>query len=99
MSQESSQPHLPTQTEGCSGAEIVGLCQEAAMFTMRMDMNALHVSLIIFMMTWFFVNGDDPLQVPQSAFIAAAKTTQRQITKEVILKYTSWGDHSHRDTY
>jgi SpoVK/Ycf46/Vps4 family AAA+-type ATPase len=53
--------HVPTQTEGCSGAEIVGLCQEAAMFTMRMDMNALHVSLIIFMMTWFIVNGDDPL--------------------------------------
>jgi hypothetical protein len=40
---------------------------------------------------------DGLLQVPQSAFIAVAKTTQRQITKEVIQKYTSWKDHSQRD--
>jgi len=68
---------LAAMTEGCSGAEVVGVCQEAAMFTMRMDMNALHV--------------------PQSAFISAAKTTQRQITKEVISKYISWREQSQRD--
>jgi hypothetical protein len=39
------------------------------------------------------VNGH-ALQVPQSAFIAAAKTTQRQITKEVTLKYQSWREYS-----
>jgi len=31
------------QTEGCSGAEISSLCQEAAILTMQMDMNAPHV--------------------------------------------------------
>ena len=37
------------QTDGCSGAEITALCQEAALLTMQNDMNALHVgpSLII----------------------------------------------------
>ncbi|KDR77600.1 hypothetical protein GALMADRAFT_245748 [Galerina marginata CBS 339.88] len=31
-------------TEGCSGAEISSLCQEAAILTMQQDMNAPHVS-------------------------------------------------------
>ncbi|KAG2010516.1 AAA family ATPase [Coprinopsis cinerea AmutBmut pab1-1] len=35
---------LATLTEGCSGAEITALCQEAALLTMREDMNAPHVS-------------------------------------------------------
>jgi len=30
-------------TEGCSGAEIIALCQEAALLTMQRDMNAPHV--------------------------------------------------------
>ena len=33
------------QTEGCSGAEITSLCQEAAILTMQNNMNAPHVSL------------------------------------------------------
>jgi len=28
------------QTSGCSGAEIVAVCQEAALLTMQQDMNA-----------------------------------------------------------
>jgi AAA family ATPase len=35
------------QTEGCSGAEISSLCQEAAIITMQKDMNAPHVSVLI----------------------------------------------------
>jgi len=31
------------QTEGCSGADISSLCQEAAMLTMQQDMNSSHV--------------------------------------------------------
>ncbi|KAI6045979.1 AAA-domain-containing protein [Pisolithus marmoratus] len=31
---------IASMTEGCSGAEIVGLCQEAALLTMRKDINA-----------------------------------------------------------
>ena len=33
------------QTEGCSGAEITSLCQEAALLTMKSNMSALYVSL------------------------------------------------------
>jgi len=36
--------HLAKLTEGCSGAEIVAMCQEAAMLTMKEDMNAAYVS-------------------------------------------------------
>lgn len=32
------------QTEGCSGAEITSLCQEAAILTMQNNMSALYVS-------------------------------------------------------
>lgn len=32
------------QTEGCSGAELAAVCQEAAMNAMREDLNALFVS-------------------------------------------------------
>ena len=32
------------QTDGCSGAEISSLCQEAALLVMQKDMNAPHVS-------------------------------------------------------
>jgi AAA family ATPase len=31
------------QTEGCSGAEIMAICQEAAMLTMQADINAPYV--------------------------------------------------------
>lgn len=31
------------QTEGCSGAELSALCQEAALLTMQKDMNAPYV--------------------------------------------------------
>jgi AAA family ATPase len=34
------------QTEGCSGAEITSLCQEAAILTMRNNMSALYVGPI-----------------------------------------------------
>jgi hypothetical protein len=32
------------QTEGCSGAEVVSMCQEAALLTMKDDINAPFVS-------------------------------------------------------
>jgi AAA family ATPase len=32
------------QTEGCSGAELAAMCQEAAMIAMREDVNAAYVS-------------------------------------------------------
>ncbi|KAJ7043985.1 AAA family ATPase [Mycena alexandri] len=34
---------IACMTDGCSGAEITALCQEAALLTMQKDMNALHV--------------------------------------------------------
>lgn len=34
----------PWQTEGCSGAEITALCQEAALLTMKEDIGAPFVS-------------------------------------------------------
>ncbi|KAJ3515828.1 hypothetical protein NLJ89_g1506 [Agrocybe chaxingu] len=61
-------------TEGCSGAEITALCQEAAILTMQKDMNAPHV--------------------PQEAFIAAAKSTKRQITPVVLQRFAKWRDVS-----
>lgn len=36
--------YLFHQTEGCSGAEITALCQEAAILTMQQDINAPYVS-------------------------------------------------------
>lgn len=35
---------LPQQTEGCSGAEITALCQEAALLTMKENIDAPFVS-------------------------------------------------------
>jgi AAA family ATPase len=35
------------QSDGCSGAEITALCQEAAMLTMQQDMDAPFVSQIV----------------------------------------------------
>lgn len=37
-------PLTPPQTEGCSGAEVVSMCQEAALLTMKDDINAPFVS-------------------------------------------------------
>ena len=34
----------PMQTEGCSGADMSALCQEAALLTMKADINAPFVS-------------------------------------------------------
>ncbi|KAJ7758519.1 AAA family ATPase [Mycena maculata] len=36
-------PEIARMTEGCSGAEISALCQEAALLTMTKDMDASHV--------------------------------------------------------
>jgi len=36
------------KTEGCSGAEISSLCQEAAIITMQKDMNAPYASVLIY---------------------------------------------------
>ena len=40
----SDRPLISWQTEGCSGAEVVSVCQEAALLTMRDDMRAPFVS-------------------------------------------------------
>ncbi|KAJ3917052.1 P-loop containing nucleoside triphosphate hydrolase protein [Lentinula edodes] len=61
---------IATLTEGCSGAEISALCQEAALLTMQKDINAPFV--------------------PQAAFIAAAKSMQRQITPAMLQKFQLW---------
>ncbi|KAJ3895510.1 P-loop containing nucleoside triphosphate hydrolase protein [Lentinula edodes] len=61
---------IATLTEGCSGAEISALCQEAALLTMQKDINAPFV--------------------PQAAFIAAAKSIQRQITPAMLQKFQLW---------
>ncbi|KAJ3870319.1 P-loop containing nucleoside triphosphate hydrolase protein [Lentinula novae-zelandiae] len=61
---------IATLTEGCSGAEISALCQEAALLTMQKDINALFV--------------------PRAAFIAAAKSMQRQITPAMLQKFQLW---------
>ncbi|KAH9831440.1 AAA family ATPase [Rhodofomes roseus] len=51
MSVESGMDHavLAQMTEGCSGAELAALCQEAALNTMKMDMNAPFVPCTAFM--------------------------------------------------
>ncbi|KAJ4485921.1 AAA family ATPase [Lentinula aciculospora] len=63
-------PQIATLTEGCSGAEISALCQEAALLTMQKDIDAPFV--------------------PQAAFIAAAKSIQRQITPSMLQKFHLW---------
>lgn len=35
---------MTVQTDGCSGAELTALCQEAALLTMKQDINAPQVS-------------------------------------------------------
>ena len=51
MSAERSDVHLYwyLQTQGCSGAEITALCQEAALLTMQKDMQAQHVCTLAFL--------------------------------------------------
>ncbi|KAG9315516.1 P-loop containing nucleoside triphosphate hydrolase protein [Chiua virens] len=39
---------IASMTEGCSGAEISALCQEAALLTMRKDIHASHVPQVAF---------------------------------------------------
>jgi len=65
-------------TEGCSGAEITALCQEAAILTMQDDMNAPYV--------------------PHERFIAAAKSTKRQITPAVLQKFIKGRNESDART-
>lgn len=48
FSQRYSLMSMTKQTEGCSGAEITSLCQEAAILTMQKDMHAPHVSFCVF---------------------------------------------------
>jgi len=43
LSQSHKTELIIIQTEGCSGAEITSLCQEAAIMTMQRDLNASHV--------------------------------------------------------
>ncbi|KAJ1311262.1 hypothetical protein OPQ81_009760 [Rhizoctonia solani] len=62
---------LAELTEGCSGAEIAALCQNAALATMRQDMNA------------HFVRRAD--------FEAAARSIQRQITRQMVESYEAFG--------
>ncbi len=40
---------LARLTEGCSGAELAALCQDAALLTMKADINALSVSRLLFL--------------------------------------------------
>ncbi|KAI0317871.1 AAA family ATPase [Amylostereum chailletii] len=65
---------LAILTAGCSGAEISGLCQEAAMLAMQEDINAPYVS--------------------QKAFVTAAKNIRKQITPEMIERFTRWRDRN-----
>ncbi|KAJ3989582.1 AAA family ATPase [Lentinula detonsa] len=65
---------IATLTEGCSGAEISALCQEAALLTMQKDIDAPFV--------------------PQEAFVAAAKSIQRQITPSMLKKFQLWRTQS-----
>jgi len=94
-------PRIPNkrtycQTGGCSGAEIVALCQEAALLTMQQDMNAPQVRL-----SWLVSaavcgsrNFECHKQVPHKAFIAAAKAMKRQITPAVLQKFERWREAS-----
>jgi AAA family ATPase len=81
-----------TQTDGCSGAEIAALCQEAAMLTMKMDMNAGYVSVCSTCAQVFLSLTSS--QVPQAAFLSAAKTSKRQITADVLLHFQQWATNN-----
>jgi AAA family ATPase len=79
------------KTEGCSGAEITSLCQEAAILTMQNNMSALYVSPI-YLPQILLIEYD---QVPHDAFVTAAKRMTRQITPAVLQKYIKWRDGYH----
>jgi AAA family ATPase len=79
------------QTDGCSGAEITSLCQEAAILTMQNNMSALYVSPI-YPSQFLLLEYD---QVPHDAFVTAAKRMTRQITPAVLQKYIKWGNGFH----
>ena len=84
---------LFTQTDGCSGAEIAAMCQDAALLTMQRDMDAPYVCGI-----------SSPLpteacltmlpQVTSSDFVIAARNVRRQITPEMIHHFTAWRKRS-----
>jgi AAA family ATPase len=80
---------LFVQTDGCSGAEITAMCQEAALIAMREDINSPYVSSAF--LHGYQLNLSN-LQVPQRAFIAAAKALKRQITPEMLQKFERWRD-------
>ncbi|PPR06044.1 hypothetical protein CVT26_007490 [Gymnopilus dilepis] len=79
-------------TEGCSGAEISSLCQEAAILTMQQNMDAPHASIFScvnrFETHMFFS------QVPHEAFTTAARSVKRQITPVVLQKFARWRDET-----
>jgi len=77
------------KTDGCTGAEITALCQEAALLTMQKDIDAPFVGRFLRLNVGLIFMID---QVPQSAFEAAASSVRRQVTPDVTRKYYAWSE-------
>lgn len=82
---------MGSQTEGCSGAEIASICQDAALTTMNEDLNAPFVRI------FHGQRMPRPLiefQVRKQHLLNAAKSVRRRITPNMISQFEAWRDQS-----
>jgi AAA family ATPase len=77
---------MSQKTDGCSGAELTALCQEAALIAMRVDINVPFVSVRLCRLSHALT----AIQIPQKAFVTAAKQIKRQITPQVLEEFSRW---------
>jgi AAA family ATPase len=95
---------LAHMTEGCSGAEVVSVCQEAGLLAMDEDINCDKVSpahpfrscspliLTDSVIVWCCLSGFLLLQIQQQHFESAASSVKRRITSLMIRQYETWRD-------
>lgn len=89
---------LLPKTDGCSGAEIVQVCQDAALLAMNADLNAPFVRpprTLLFAQTPLtpLLSHSSSLQVRKSDFLAVVATVRRRITPDMIRFFEEWRDH------
>lgn len=83
---------LAHKTEGCSGAEAVALCQEAALFAMEEDVHIDSVNstcCFILFLGLFIV-----LQIKRRHFLKALGSFKRRITPEMLQFYADFQSRS-----
>lgn len=74
------------QTDGCSGAEIVAICQDAALAAMNAH----------FVDSDSTADGEDdgPVYVDRRFIVEAARSVRRRITLDMVRGYEEWRDQS-----